>query len=167
MQKVEFEAVLPLSCKDAFNLAADLPGYADFLSMLKNVDILEQTKTSARARFKFDLDGPIGVLARTISPVKMDQIARITWKNGREITGESIEGPLKSIFMCCHLTPETADRTKANVEISFESGKGWLVDKAIKFFLQNQGNNLLRSLDSELAAGLEKRRLRTMGLISP
>lgn len=157
MKTVEFEAVLPLSCSETFNLASDLQGYSDFLPMLKKIDVLEKNAQSTKALFKFDLDGALGAIARTISPVKMDQLARITTKGTTEVTGESIEGPLKSIFMQCTLKPEGANQTRAKVKIQFESGKIWPVDNLIKAYIEKEGLALIADLDTYLVTGLKKR----------
>jgi ribosome-associated toxin RatA of RatAB toxin-antitoxin module len=164
MQTATFEAILPISCAEAFNIASDLRHYNDFLPMIEQVEVLEQSDTGAKALFKFGRNGALSSLARQFNLAAADQLSRIDWKKDREISAVSLRGPLKDISMHCRLTPVRADRTRVNLTVHFETGMGWLADKAALLFVKNQGAALIRNIDSEVAAVLERRRQREAGL---
>lgn len=157
MQTATFEATIPLSCSEAFNLASDLSSYPEFLPMIKSVDLIDPTNDGVKAHFKFNLDGALGALVKTFSIATTEQLAKITWKKNQEIAAANITGPLKAIDMQCRLTPVSVDRTKINLRVDFETGMGWLVDKAALLYVKSQGAEIISNIDTVLAEILARR----------
>jgi ribosome-associated toxin RatA of RatAB toxin-antitoxin module len=162
MQTVIFEAIVPLACSEAFNLSTDLPGYKDFLPMLRAVEVSDRQADGATVRFDFDLgDSKLGSLAKKLG-VKTEQTARLRWKTGREITGEGLpkSGPLKSILMQGWMEPDGEDKTKIRVEVQFETGYIWPADTIARHYIKSQGDRLVRNIDAEIAEFKARRALK-------
>jgi ribosome-associated toxin RatA of RatAB toxin-antitoxin module len=161
MQTATFDATIALSCSDAFNLASDLHSYPDFLPMVKSVDLSDATANGVKAHFKFNLDGALGTLVKKFSVTTTEQQSKITWKKDQEIVAENIKGPLKAITMQCHMAPAANNQTKINLKIDFETGMGWLIDKAALFYMKSQGAEIIQNIDSVLSEVLARRQKHT------